>query len=127
VAEELLQQDLQAHGSPQQALGDQLRWGRSRVGSGGILTAAFPLITAPSDPPPIGPHVDFDLFGVLGIDGGKGQSAFRTTALVFGELIKFLDHWQMAIVASLRSRFVFPLATLSTSRLVLALELIGTI
>jgi hypothetical protein len=127
MTEELLQQDLPPHRSTQQALGDQFRWGRSRDGSRAIPTAAFSLITSPSDPPPIGPHVDFDLLGVLGIDGGKGQSAFRTTALVFGELIKFLDHWQMAIVASLRSRFVLPLATLSRSRLVLALELIGAV
>jgi len=41
----------------------------------------------------IRPHLDLDLFGILGVTGREGRTALGANALVFGQLAGVIDDW----------------------------------
>src|SRR4029077_12797996 len=60
----------------------------------------------------IRPHLDLDLFGILGVTGGEGRTALGAPALVIRQLAGVVDDWQVAIVPPWRTRATLPLAPL---------------
>jgi hypothetical protein len=98
VAEELVDQDLNPHRGPQQTLGNQLGYRWNGEGPRTVFTGAGPLITSPPNPPPIGPEIDLDLFGILGVAGRQRRPAPGANALVLGQFAEILDDWEMTIV-----------------------------
>ena len=58
------------------------------------------------------PHVDLDLFGILGVTGGEGRTALGASALIFGQLAGVIDDWQVAVVPPWRTGPILPLAPL---------------
>jgi hypothetical protein len=59
------------------------------------------------------PHLDLDLFGILGVTGREGRTALGANALVFRQLVGVIDDWQVAVVAPSRTGPIFPLAPLA--------------
>ena len=113
MAGELVEQNLHPHRHTQHALGNQLRRRRRGDGSRTVRAGAGPLVASSTDPSAIGLDLDLDLFGILGVAGRDRRAALRAHTLVFGQLVEFLDHGQMAVVTPLRTGSIFPLATLA--------------
>jgi hypothetical protein len=57
-------------------------------------------------------HVDLDLFGILGVTGGKGRTTLGANALVFRQLVWIIDDWQVAVISPTRTGPILPLAPL---------------
>ena len=112
VAGELVEQDLHPHRHAQQSLGDQLGGRRSGERSRTVRAGARPLVTSPPDQSAIGPDLDLDLFGILGVTGGQGRTALGANTLVFGQLAGILDDGQVAVVPPWRTGPILPLASL---------------
>ena len=58
------------------------------------------------------PHLDLDLFRILGVAGGEGRAVLGAKALVFGQLVWIVDDWQMAVILPSWTKSMFPLASL---------------
>jgi hypothetical protein len=130
VADELVEQDLHPHRHPQQSLGDQFGRGGRGDGSRAVGAGAGPLVASPSDQSAVGPDLDLDLFGILGVAGRESRAALRAYALLFGRLAEFLDHGQVAVVAPCGTGSIRPLTPLGRhgrSSIVFPFEAIGPV
>jgi hypothetical protein len=59
------------------------------------------------------PHVDLDLFGILGVTERESRTALGASALVFRQLAGVIDDWQVAVVPPWRTGPILPLAPLA--------------
>jgi hypothetical protein len=112
VAGKLVKKDVHPHRDAQQSLGNELRSWRGSERSGTVRAGARPAVASSPDQPTIRPHLDLDLFGILGVAGGQSCTALRANTLILGQLEEILDDRQMAVIPSCWTRPILPLASL---------------